>query len=154
MDKKGYRITLSDEEKVFLEKIIDEGVLPQNTIMRARILLACHIKGSGNGVTLGEMAEDFGVSRTFIQNVRSEYKEGGFEYALYCERWHANTLASQKKADVLAENVKAMITERPPEGKKRWTVRLVASECVKRGYAEHASPAYVLKLLKKHDVTL
>ena len=154
MDKKGYKITLSDDERALLERIISEKKFAKSTIMRARILLACGERNRGQNFTLVQIAEELGIPRTNVQNVRADYKLGGMEYALYNKKEFSSDSASQKRIAALMKKVTEMIKEQPPEGKKKWTVRLIASECVKRGYAEHLSPACVCKLLKKHDVNL
>ena len=152
MEKQGYVIRLSEKETDFLEGIAQREDVSEKTKTRARILLACHEKGCGQKTRLSEIADALGVSRTTVQNVRADFKEGGFEYALYNKKAHSSTSASQKRINALGEKIKSMVRELPPEGKSRWTVRLIASECVKRGYAEHASPSYVLKVLRKCNI--
>ena len=153
MDKKGYKISLSEEEIALLEKIIKEENLPAKTIMRAKVLLACHEKGNGQGVMLYEIAQSLGISRTTVQNVRADFKEGGFEYVLYNKKGYSSDSKTQRQLDGLMERVTEMIREDPPEGTKRWSVRLLCSECEKR-YAEHVAVGKMFRLLKKYNVTL
>ena len=153
MDKKGYRITLSDDDRALLEKIIKENKFAKATVMRARILLACDERNRGQNVTLAKLAENLGVPRTNVQNVRADFKQGGMEYALYNKKEFSSDSLSQKRIATLMENVAKMMKEQPPEGKKRWTVRLISSECIRRGYAEHLSAAHVSKLLKKYGIS-
>ena len=154
MDKEGYRISLSEEEITLLEKMNEEDSFPPKMIMRAKVLLACHEKGNGQGVMLYEIAQSLGISRTTVQNVRADYKEGGIEYVLHKKRQVSSYPKTQKNIERLMEYVVEMIKENPPEGKKRWSVRLLCNECEKRGYAEHVAVGKMFNLLKKYNITL
>ncbi len=153
MDKHGYKISLSEEEIALLEKIIEEDSYPPKTIMRAKVLLACHEKGNGQGVMLYEIAQSLGISRTTVQNVRADFKEGGFEYVLYNKKGYSSDSKTQRQLDRLMGYVAEMVKEDPPEGTKRWSVRLLCSECEKRGYAEHVAVGKMFRLMKKYNIT-
>ena len=83
--KLGFK-PLEEEERKLLEEVIEKRELKGRTSQRARILLACDEKGSGQETKVAEIAEALGVSRTTVQNVRADYFKGGLEYALYNKR--------------------------------------------------------------------
>ena len=74
--KLGFK-PLEEGERRLLEEIIEKRELKCRMIQRARILLACDEKGSGQETKVSEIAEALGVSRTTVQNVRADYYRGG-----------------------------------------------------------------------------
>jgi hypothetical protein len=50
------------------------------------------------------------------------------------------------------QRIIAMVCGPPPEGRARWTVRLIAEEAVKRKLVVQVSPATVHILLQRHDL--
>ena len=64
-----------------------------------------------------------------IRTIAKRYHQAGLDRALY-ERprpGHAELLGASDKKRIIA-----MVCSQPPEGRARWTVRLVAEEAVKR----------------------
>ncbi|MFP2933721.1 helix-turn-helix domain-containing protein [Pyxidicoccus sp. 3LG] len=51
-----------------------------------------------------------------------------------------------------ASEVVAMVCALPPEGRTRWTVRLIAQEAVRRGVVEKVGRKTVRELLLRHDL--
>ena len=155
MEKQGYVIRLSEKETDFLSGITQRGDVPEKTKTRARILLACHEKGCGQKTRLSEIAEALGVSRTTVQNVRADYKEGGCEYAL-CNKQSLIKCKGKtmETPHSFAEKLREMIKEEPPEGREKWSVRLLCAECEKRGYAKHVAVGTMFKILKENGITL
>jgi putative transposase len=64
-----------------------------------------------------------------IRNLGRRYQKGGLEAALYEKQrpGAAAVLDASQKQRIIA-----MVCTDPPEGRARWTVRLVAQEAVKR----------------------
>ena len=64
-----------------------------------------------------------------IRRIRHRYQQGGLERALY-EKQRPGAAALLD--DSQKQRIIAMVCSNPPEGRARWTVRLVAEEAVKR----------------------
>ena len=83
-----------------------------------------------------------------IRKVGHRYQLGGLERALY-EKQRPGA------AEVLDESQKqrliAMVCSSPPEGRARWTVRLVAEEAVKRRLVPRVGRETIRILLLSHD---
>ena len=83
------------------------------------------------------------------RNIGRRYQQGGLERALY-ERPRPGA------AEVLDESQKqrliAMVCSDPPEGRARWTVRLVAEEAVKRKLVPRVGRKTIRILLLSHDL--
>jgi hypothetical protein len=84
-----------------------------------------------------------------IRNLGRRYQQGGLERALY-EKQRPGA------AEILDQNQKqrliAMVCSSPPEGRARWTVRLVAEEAVKRKLVPQVGRETVRILLLSHDL--
>ena len=93
-----------------------------------------------------------GVIPLTVQAIRKlghRYQEGGLERALY-EKQRPGA------AEVLDDNQKqrliAMVCSSPPEGRARWTVRLVAEEAAKRKLVPRVGRETIRILLLTHDL--
>src|ERR1700682_6497286 len=84
------------------------------------------------GLTVTATAQAAGTYRRETARVGKRYLSGGLEHALSDDPRPkpAPMLDSTQEAAVVA-----MVCGPPPEGRARWSVRLVATEAVKRGIA-------------------
>jgi hypothetical protein len=84
-----------------------------------------------------------------IRKVGPRYEEGGLERALY-EKQRPGAV------EILDHNqeqrIIAMVCSSPPEGRARWTVRLVAEEAVKRKLVPRGRRETTRILLLSHDL--
>jgi hypothetical protein len=101
------------------------------------------------GVSAPRVAAVVPLTPQAIRKVGHRYQQGGLERALYeKERPGAATLleASQR------QRIIAMVCSNPPEGRARWTVRLVAEEAVKRRLVPRVGRETIRVLLLHHDL--
>ena len=84
-----------------------------------------------------------------IRNLGRRYQQGGLEAALYEKQrpGAAAVLDASQKQRIIA-----MVCSDPPEGRARWTVRLVAQEAVKRKLAPRVGRETIRILLLDHDL--
>ena len=150
MAKTKHIIYLTDKERAELEEIV--RTQPEKTAMRARILLASDFNNP-EYLTTQKLEESLGVSHTTIQRVRSEYTELGLKGAIYPK----GTLSYEKRA-MLTEEKRAqlleMLKERPPYGYRRWTLRNICDECVKRGIFPYVAVTFVQRFLRDENIDL
>ena len=109
---------------------------------------------SGQNVKLEEIAAALGVSRTTVQNVRADYQRGGFEHALYNKRQMSDDPRYRKITEEVAMKILELTKEKPPIGKKRWSIRLLCAECESRGILDHVSTGAMKEMLWRHNVDL
>jgi hypothetical protein len=84
-----------------------------------------------------------------IRKVGHRYQQGGLERALY-ERPRPG--AAEVLDDSQKQRLIAMVCSSPPEGRSRWTVRLVAEEAVKRKLVPRVGRETIRVLLLSHDL--
>ena len=84
-----------------------------------------------------------------IRKVGHRYQKGGLEPALYEKQrpGAAAVLDNSQKQRIIA-----MVCSDPPEGRARWTVRLVAEEAVKRKLVPRVGRETIRILLLSHDL--
>lgn len=144
---KRYRVTLTPEERQGLEDLIGKGKSEARKLAHARILLQADEAEGGPKRTDVEVASVLNVSVRTVERVRERFVEQGFEAALVpkpSERVYARLLDGAQEARLIA-----LACSEPPDGKPRWTLRLLADRMAELDYAETVSYETVRRVLKK-----
>jgi hypothetical protein len=87
-----------------------------------------------------------------VTSVRKRFCKAGFEAALYRkkpEREYERCLDGEVEAHLIAQ-----VCGDPPQGKDRWTLRLLQKHMVQLSYAETVSHETVRTRLKKMNLSL
>ena len=143
-----FRVTLTDEERSLLRKMVSSGKGAARKLLHGRILLPAHASPEGIRYTDEAIAEALGVSLSTIHRVRQHFVEESFEAAL-------NPRPPLRRPDKVIINGEveqhliALACGEPPRGHGRWTVRLLADRLVELGYVARASRETVRQALKK-----
>jgi transposase len=124
-----YRVELSQSERDQLTALLSGGKHGVRKLKRAQILLAAD-GGAGDG----EIARSVGVGRSTVYRTKRRFVLGNLEAALSEEpRPGAERKLSGKEEALLV----ATACSRPPAGRARWTLELLAGQLVR--LTEHAS---------------
>ena len=118
------KLRLKNKERAFLKKFLNNGSKSARSLTRARILLLIDKRKKDL-----EIKELLAVGRSTIWRIKTNYVNHGIDYAL-TERERLGQPVkydTKKKSEIIAQ---ACTT--PPEGRKRWTVRLLAQEMSKQ----------------------
>ncbi len=152
MMAKKYRVTLTAEERASLEQLIGRGKAAARKLAHARILLKADEGGEGPGWTDGQIAEGLEVGLATVARVRQRFVDEGLEAALVprpSPRLYARKLDGEGEAHLVA-----LACATPPEGRKRWTLQLLADRMVAAGRVEELSYETVRRVLKKTSLSL
>lgn len=144
---KRYRVTLTAEERGDLKGLIGSGKGAARKLAHARILLQADEAEDGPGRTDAGIAEALNVDVRTVERVRQRFVEQGLEAALVPKptgRVYARLLDGAQEARLIA-----LACSEPPEGKPRWTLRLLADRMVELDHAETVSYETVRRTLKK-----
>ena len=115
-----------------LRELLSGGRQQVRVVLRAVALLQL-----SEGVSAPRIARVVPLSAQAIRKIGHRYEEGGLERALYeKERPGAAALLE----DSQRQRIIAMVCSDPPEGRARWTVRLIAEEAVKRKLVPKVEP--------------
>jgi hypothetical protein len=149
---KKYRVELSHEEREELEKVTRAERMAAHKRKAAWMLLKLDEGPEGPGWSDERVAEAFDCSSKTAGRLRQRLVEGGFEGVLE----HGNKGAYRVRAlDGVAEaHLIALACSETPEGRNRWTVRLLADEMVAMGYVDSCGKSTVHNALKKTNLSL
>jgi transposase len=141
-----YHVTLTEEERTRLEALTQSGRIAARTLTHAWILLKADSGPGGPAWSDAQIREAFAVGWSTLARVRQAFVEEGMEAALYPKR-PAPRLPVKLDGANEAPLV-ALVCSTPPEGRERWTLRLLAERFVTLE-GETVSYATVRRTLKK-----
>ncbi len=139
------KIKLKKKEIDYLNAFVKKGNKKARALTRARILLLIN-KGKKDV----EIQELLTVGRSTVWRVKNNYLNTGIEYSL-TERDRPGQPVKynqKKKIEIIA---KACTT--PPEGRKRWSVRLLAEEMSKKKGFKTINRESIRLTLKKVELS-
>lgn len=94
------------------------------------------------------IAEELGCSDRCVADLRARFASGGVRRALYDA---PRSGAPRKFSEEQLSRIVKMTADPPPEGHKRWTIRLICATAVERGIVDTISAGYVAKLLEESN---
>ena len=133
--------------KAMLEEMTRTGTAAARKIAHARILLKADAAAGGPGWPDEQIAAALDVSASTVRRLRLLFVEEGLALALNprpAQRVYPTTLDGAGEAHLIALTCSAA-----PEGRTRWSLRLLADRCVALGYVEAVSHETVRQTLKK-----
>jgi hypothetical protein len=145
--RKRHTVRLSEEERARLHTLIGQGVAPARALTHARILLKANQGEAGPGWTDAAIGAALEVNPATVARVRMRYAAEGLEAAVYRkapEREYRRRLDGEQEARLLA-----LACGAPPEGRQRWTLRLLAERLVALEVVESVSYETVRQVLKQ-----
>jgi len=145
-------VTLSQEQREQLEELISRGQAAARQLMHARVLLKADQGENGPGWSDERIAEAFDVSLPTIERMRKRCVEQGLEDALK-RRPQPERPEKRKINGHLEAHLIALCCGKPPEGRERWTVRLLADRFLQLGDVDHVSDKTVWVTLKSNELT-
>jgi len=145
--KKKYIVTLTDEERRMLQEMLSRGKAAARKLTHARILLKADARPSGPGWNDEAIADGLEVGRATVERVRKEFVEEGLEAAL--ERRRPRRVYQRKLDGDGEAHLVALACQKPPEGRSRWTLQLLADRMVQLEYVDEISYQTVRRTLKK-----
>jgi transposase len=141
-----YVVTLTEEERGELHKMVSSGRAAARRLTHARILLLADAGPEGPCCTDQQIVKALEVGERTVSRVRRRLVEEGFEAAV-------NPRPRPRQPSKLEGEVEtqliALAKSDPPAGRGRWTLRLLADQMVQLEYIDGISHESVRKVLKK-----
>ena len=148
-----YRVTLTKEEREDLEAMTRRGKAHARRFIHARALLLCDAGADGPAWNIADVATALGVTSRAIEHLKKRFVEEGFEAAL--ERKPREKPPREVIFDGAFEaRLIALACSDAPDGRRRWTIRLLADKAVELSFAESVSHMTVQRVLKKTNLSL
>ena len=145
--RKRHVVVLSEQERARLHTMIGRGVAPASALTHARILLKANQGEAGPSWTDAAIGAALEVNPATVARIRMKYVAAGLEAAVYRKppaRQYRRRLDGEQEARLVALTCSA-----PPEGHKRWTLRLLADRLVELEVVESVSYETVRQALKQ-----
>lgn len=143
---KKYRVTLTDEERQYLDDLIQRRSKNAAPVRRAFVLLKADQGPHGPAWPDHQIADSFNVTVRTVERLRQRFVEDGFDVALYGKKREPKPKTFDARVEA---HVVALRCSDPPAGYTRWSMRLLADQMVELGYVEAISHESVRSLLKK-----
>ena len=116
--------------------------------MKARILLKADASEDGEGWSDSQIVEALETSLTTVYRTRHQLVEEGFEAVLSRKKASRTSVLpifdGEKEAKLIA-----LACSEPPEGRVRWTLRMLESKVVGLNIVERASDSTIGRVFKK-----
>ena len=145
---KKYKVTLTSEERYQLRDLIAAGRAAASKLAHARILLKADAADGGPAWADERIADALEVSTDTVARVRQRFVEQGLEAAL--SRKTPARPPRVPKLDGRAEaRLIALACSAPPDGRARWTLKLLADKLVELEVVDAVSDETVRRALKK-----
>jgi transposase len=142
--KERSEVQLSKQAHRELQRLLQSGLQPVRTVLRALAL-----RQLAEGQTVRQVAKNVALTPKTVWRTSQRFRQGGLERALY-ERprpGKAALLDTQQR-----QRIVALVCSPPPEGRARWTVRLLTEEVVKRKLVPRVGRETIRVLLESHDL--
>jgi transposase len=145
---KKYKVTLTAEERQHLPELIAAGKAAARKLAHARVLLKADAADGGPAWPDARIAEAVEVGVATIERIRQRFVEQGLEAAL--GRKKQDRPSRPRKLDGRAEaRLIALACSAPPEGRKEWTMQLLADRLVELRVVDAVCDETVRRALKK-----
>jgi transposase len=148
---KKYIVTLTAEERATLVQMISSGKGAARRLTRARILLKADASTGCPAWKDDQIVEALDVGVATVERLRRQFVEEGFEAALsdrQSTRQREHILDGDAEAHLIA-----LACGEAPEGRSRWTLRLLAGKMVELEYVDAVSHETVRRALKKTSLS-
>jgi hypothetical protein len=142
-----YQVTLTLEERSQLEELTRSGKTAAAKFIPARALLLCDAGAPGDPWKVGDVAEALGITTRTIEHLKARFVEEGIEAALV--RKPAVKRPKLTFDGAFDARLTALACSPAPEGRARWTVRLLAEKVVELQIAPSVSTMSIHRSLKK-----
>lgn len=147
MRRTKHAVLLTDEERAQLRTLVGRGVAPARRLMHARILLKADQGEGGAAWADAAIAGALEIHPATVARVRQQYGAAGLDAALdrrAPRREYARKLDGAQEAHLVA-----LACGTAPEGRERWSLRLLADELVRLEVVDTVSHETVRQTLQQ-----
>jgi hypothetical protein len=154
MGKQKYVVKLTDNERIKLKKFI-KSTSKKNTEqckVHAKVLL-CLDEGSEKPLTPEQTAKKCKLHKENVYKIRKQYITEGIKRVLNRKKRETPPVPAKVTGEVEAHII-ATACSTAPEGKKAWTLTMIANKIVLDGVCDSLGRETVRRTLKKHNISL
>ncbi len=148
MSRKRYVVDLTAEERGHLKTLINKGKAAARTLLKARILLKADAGPRGDGWADERIADALETNIGMVYQVRRRLVEEGFDAVLMRKRRKTPPIKPIFDGEKQAQ-LTALACSKPPQGRQRWTLRLLADKVVELDIVDSVHFNTIGRTLKK-----
>ena len=139
--KKKHSVELDEEQREMLRVLVSKGEHKAREVNRGHILLQAE-----RGKSDDEIADFLGLSAQAVYLTRRRFAEDGLEAAIFDKPRppRGKLLDAEQEAHLIA-----LTCSTPPDGREKWTVRLLTEKVVEMGIVDSISRETIRKTIKK-----
>jgi transposase len=149
---KRYRVTLQADEREQLEALLARGKADVRRLKHAQILLKADETENGPAWSDAQIADAVVCGEATVERVRRRFVEEGLELALSPYRTPRRVYRPKLDGEQEARLI-TLACSTPPEGRTRWTLRLLADALVELDVIDSVSYETVRQTLKKTNLS-
>lgn len=137
-------VQLKRKDRQQVAEMLTKGRESARVLRRASIL-----RQLDHGQKAAQVAANLGVASKTVRAIARRYEEEGLESALY----EKSRPGKHRALDVgQSQRIIAMVCGPPPRGCARWSLRLIATEAVKRKLVAQVGRETIRILLQSHEL--
>jgi hypothetical protein len=141
-------VELTAQERARCLEMVRTGSAPARSITHAQALLHADVGPEGPGWTDAAISAALGITTVTVASIRKTMATAGLDAAL--SHYRGPRREYRRKLDGHQEaHLIALSRMSPPEGRKRWSLRLLSERMVELGYVDSLSHATVGRVLQK-----
>ncbi len=150
---KKYIVKLSKEERFLLQSLLKASKLTYEKSQRVRILLKSDQSEGQDWLTDCEIARGLDVVVQTVERTRRQFVEEGLDACL-ARKKRVKPPSNLKVDGEIEAHVLMLACSEPPEGRSRWTLRLIADHLVELNLVDSIGKDSVGRALKKTKSSL
>ncbi len=143
-----YKVTLTAAERQELQSIMSKGKHTSQQFRNACILLNCDAGKHGQPFSNEQIAGMLQINTKTVERVKQRFVEDGFEACVERKAYPAEVKELKADGDFEAHLI-ALSCSKAPQGRSRWSLRLLADKMVELKYVDNVSHETVRQVLKK-----
>jgi len=148
-----YIVKLSEAERTHLQALISKGRSSAMRLLKARILLKADVSALGDAWSDSQIIKALDTNKSMVWRVRQQFVEECLE-AVLSRKQRARPAITPIFDGEKEARLTALACSTPPEGRARWTLRLLEDKVVELGIVERASDSTIGRVLKKTRCSL
>ena len=137
-------ISLTPRDRQQIEQLLGGGLQSVRTVIRALALIQMD-----QGQSTPAVGANLMLSAKAVWQIGKRYQQEGIERALFDAARPGKTPALDQQQQ---QRIVAVVCSPPPEGRARWTVRLLTEEVIKRKLVPNVGRETIRVLLESHDL--
>ena len=144
MARRPVPIKVKPKDRTQIVELLRGGIQQVRVVLRALVL-----RQLGDGFTAPQVAQSLPLTPKAIRQIAHRYNSSGLGAAVY-EKQRPG--AKEILDDSQKQRIIAMVCSEAPEGRARWTVRLIVEEAIKRKLVPKVGRETIRVLLQSHEL--